>query len=80
MTDLLYPCFLISLAVGLLFVFHLTANWAFHGEGYWPRGFLGIALALVFVIGIPCCLVFLLVNGIQAMGPWFWWLPPLRQL
>lgn len=65
------------LASLLAFVFYLLARWALHGEGYWPRGILGVFLALVFIFGIPCA-VWAFFTALKAKKPIYWIVPPLH--
>lgn len=64
-------------AAALLFVFYLLSRWALHGDGYWPRGLLGVVLALIFILGLPWVpLAFF--TALKAKQPIYWVIPPLH--
>jgi hypothetical protein len=66
---------IVPVALGI--VLRRTMKWAIQGEGYWPRGLLGAALALIFILGSPF-VVLAFLRGLECKTPMYWVIPPLH--
>lgn len=70
---LIAACVLTS---SLLFVLYAGSRWAIKGDGYWPRGLLGVLLVVVLLLG-PALFYFAFVNAVKVKQPLYWAIPPL---
>jgi hypothetical protein len=68
---------LLCVATVLLAVLYWATKWAIRGDGLWPRGILGVALAIVLIIGLPC-MVLAFFRALERKQPVYWVIPPLR--
>jgi O-antigen/teichoic acid export membrane protein len=67
----------LAVFVTLSALFYFLVKWAFHGDGYWPPGFLGVVLALILILGLPCAVI-AFFKAVENKRPIYWCFPPLH--
>ncbi len=68
---------IVFVTIVLSYVIVAGRKWALQGEGYWPRGMIGLTLAIVLVVGIPfaCVVAF---EAVKQKKDVYWILPPMH--